>query len=279
MKTHAISGPAFAALLLVALLMGSNHIAARIAFDNGADVAAAVVMRSSITAVVVGLIILVQGVSIRLTSRHKKVLPLVGILFTIQSVTIYSSVARLPVSLALLAFNTYPLWIAMWARVLYQERPEPLVLKAMPVMRQWQEIGLGVAFALTAACSFGLGMVLIQHNAADLDGRVRTVATMAMVGVLTVIGAQFTDAMQWPTAAVGWWGLIALSVLYGTGFTIMFTVLPRLGVVGNSAIMNVEPIVALVLAWLILGQKIAIIQVVGACIVVTTVILLGLRKK
>jgi drug/metabolite transporter (DMT)-like permease len=102
---------------------------------------------------------------------------------------------------------------------------------------------------------------------------------MAMVGVLTVIGAQFTDAMQWPTAAVGWWGLIALSVLYGTGFTIMFTVLPRLGVVGNSAIMNVEPIVALVLAWLILGQKIAIIQVVGACIVVTTVILLGLRKK
>jgi drug/metabolite transporter (DMT)-like permease len=43
--------------------------------------------------------------------------------------------------------------------------------------------------------------------------------------------------------------------------------------------MNVEPIVALVLGWLILGQKIAIIQVVGACIVVTTVILLGLRKK
>ena len=133
MKTQAISGPAFAALLLVALLMGSNHIAARIAFDHGADVAAAVVMRSSMTAVVVGLIILVQGVSIRMTPRHKKILPLVGILFTIQSVTLYSSVARLPVSLALLAFNTYPLWIAMWARVLYQERPEPLVLKAMPI--------------------------------------------------------------------------------------------------------------------------------------------------
>ena len=47
MKTQAISGPAFSALLLVALLMGSNHIAARIAFDNGADVAAAVVMRIS----------------------------------------------------------------------------------------------------------------------------------------------------------------------------------------------------------------------------------------
>ena len=43
-----------------------------------------------------------------------------------------------------------------------------------------------------------------------------------------------------------------LGFLYGTAFTIMFTVLPRLGVVGNSAIMNVEPVFALALAWLIL---------------------------
>jgi drug/metabolite transporter (DMT)-like permease len=59
----------------------------------------------------------------------------------------------------------------------------------------------------------------------------------------------------------------------------MFTVLPRLGVVGNSAIMNVEPIFALVLAWLLLGQTIAPIQVVGGLVVVATVIALGLRKQ
>jgi drug/metabolite transporter (DMT)-like permease len=70
-----------------------------------------------------------------------------------------------------------------------------------------------------------------------------------------------------------------LSLLYGTGFTIMFTVLPRLGVVGNSAIMNVEPVFALILAWVLLGQAIAPIQVVGALVVVSTVIYLGLRKK
>ena len=68
-------------------------------------------------------------------------------------------------------------------------------------------------------------------------------------------------------------------VLYGTAFTIMFTLLPRLGVVGNSAIMNVEPIFALVLAWWLLGQTIAPIQVVGGLVVVATVIALGLRKQ
>jgi drug/metabolite transporter (DMT)-like permease len=59
----------------------------------------------------------------------------------------------------------------------------------------------------------------------------------------------------------------------------MFTALPRLGVVGNTAIMNVEPIFALVLAWAILGQAIAPLQVAGGLIVVATVIWLGLRRS
>ena len=80
-------------------------------------------------------------------------------------------------------------------------------------------------------------------------------------------------------APAGWGGLVALTVLYGTAFTIMFTVLPRLGVVGNSAIMNVEPVFALVLAWLILDQAIAPMQVLGALIVVGAVMMLGLRKR
>jgi drug/metabolite transporter (DMT)-like permease len=77
----------------------------------------------------------------------------------------------------------------------------------------------------------------------------------------------------------GWWCLGMLTFLYGTAFSIMFTVLPRLGVVGNSAIMNVEPVFALVLAWALLDQAIAPIQVAGALLVVATVMGLGLRKR
>ena len=64
-----------------------------------------------------------------------------------------------------------------------------------------------------------------------------------------------------------------------TAFPLMFTVLPRLGVVGNSAIMNVEPVFALVLAWALLGQSIAGVQLLGALVVVGTVMYLGLRKR
>jgi drug/metabolite transporter (DMT)-like permease len=135
---------------------------------------------------------------------------------------------------------------------------------------------------MAAAASFGFVLVLTQHEAADLDGRLRTALTMAQVGLLAAAAVLWQGGAHLPTgpgASVGWIGLAALTFLYGTAFTIMFVVLPRLGVVGNSAIMNIEPIFALVLAWALLDQMIAPLQVAGGLIVVGTVVWLGLRKS
>ena len=294
-----ISRAAFATLLLIAFMMGANHVAARVAFNHGVDVATAVAFRSTITAAVVGLLLVLQQVPRRLTARHKRALPGIGLLIGVQSLCLYASVARLPVALALLAFNTYPLWTALWARLVYRHRPEPRVLRAMPVMLlglalaldvfgaasglgvagQWGRIGAGVAFALAAGATFGMALVLTQHEAADLDGRLRTATTMAIAAAIALAGVAAQGGFQLPHATPGWWGLAALTFLYGTAFTIMFTVLPKLGVVGNSAIMNIEPIFALVLAWAILGQSIAPVQVAGGLLVVATVVWLGLRRR
>ena len=296
---RALSGTAFATLLLIALMMGANHVAARIAFNNGVDVATAVVFRSVITALVIVLILALQRVRVHFSPRHKRMLPLIGLLIGIQSLCLYSAVARLPVALALLAFNTYPIWTALWAWLLYRQIPERALLIVMPVILvglalaldvfgaasglgasgQWARIGAGVGFALAAAGTFGLALVITQHEAADVDGRVRTATTMAMASLvaLGMVGTQ--GGFHLPQAPAGWLGLAALTFLYGTAFTIMFTVLPKLGVVGNSAIMNVEPVFALVLAWLILGQVIAPVQVAGALVVVGAVMGMGLRKR
>ena len=296
---RALSGAAFATLLLIALMMGANHVAARLAFNNGLDVATAVAVRSLVTALVVALVVLANRVPLQFSARHKRFLPSIGLLIGVQSLCLYSAVARLPVALALLAFNTYPLWAALWDRVLYQRRPERVVLVAMPFILfglalaldvfgaasglsagvHWGRIGAGVAFALAAGATFGLAMILTQHEAGDLDGRVRTVSTMTIAGLIALVTVTAQGGFNWPQATPGWWGLAALTFLYGTAFTIMFTVLPKLGVAGNSAIMNVEPVFALTLAWLILGQSIAAIQVVGALIVVGTVMALGLRRR
>lgn len=296
---RALSLSAFLTLLLIAFMMGANHVAARIAFADGLDVATAVAVRSLSTAMVVGVLLMVQRVSLQTTPQHRKALLVLGLLIGVQSQCLYSSVARLPVALALLAFNTYPLWAALWDRLVYGRTPDRSLMWAMPMIliglalaldvlgassglgssAQWARIGTGVAFALTAGAVFGGALVVTQHHTQGLDGRVRTLSSMTLAGVMAVSLISWQGGPHWPHSLPGWWGLALLSFLYGTAFTLMFTVLPRLGVVGNSAIMNVEPVFALVLAWFILGQAVAPMQLLGALLVVGAVVGLGLRKK
>ncbi|MEK9951237.1 MAG: DMT family transporter [Curvibacter sp.] len=297
--SSAPSRAAFLTLLFTACLFGANHVAARLAFNHGLDVASAVTVRSLITAFVVGLIVWQQRVPLTVTRRQRGFLLLISGLVAVQSLSLYAAVARLPVALALLTFNTYPLWTALFAWLFYRHRPERAVLLAMPVLLiglalaldvfgaasglgtagQWSRIGAGVAFALLAAAVFGAALVCTQHEAAGVDGRLRTTVTMTLVGLLALLVLPLQGGLHLPQAAAGWWGLVGLTLCYGTAFTIMFTLLPKLGVVGSSPIMNVEPVAALVLAWALLGQRIAPVQVAGALIVVGAVMALGLRKR
>ena len=152
MSHRAITGTAFATLLLIALMMGANHVAARFAFNDGVDVATAVAARSVVTAVVVALLVFAQRVPLAFNARQRRVLPVIGALISVQSLCLYSSVARLPVALALLAFNTYPLWAALWQWLIYRESPQRAVLLAMPLLI----FGLALALDVLGAAS-GLG--------------------------------------------------------------------------------------------------------------------------
>jgi len=144
---------------------------------------------------------------------------------------------------------------------------------------QWQRIGEGLAFALAAAASFGLVLILTQHEVGQVDARLRTAVTLALACAVALAMSASQASWQLPLSGLGWLGLALLTVFYGTGLTVLLTVLPRWGVVGNSPILNIEPVVALVLAWLVLGQRIAPMQVLGALIVVGAVMALGLRKR
>ena len=289
---------AFATLLLIACMMGANHVAARLAFNSGLDVATAVAARSFTTALVVSVLVVYAAVPRQINRQQARGMLAAGVLVGLQSQCLYSAVARLPVALALLAFNTYPLWAALWDRLFYKRVPERATLLAMPVIlaglalaldvsgatsglgasAQWLQIGQGVMFALAGAAAFGLALIGVQHETAGVDGRVRTASTMSLAGLIALGVVILQGGPHWPQTELGWWGLGLLTFLYGTAFTIMFTVLPRLGVAGNSAIMNVEPVFALVLAWAVLDQQIAPIQVAGALLVVGAVMWLGLRK-
>jgi drug/metabolite transporter (DMT)-like permease len=286
-----------ALLLLIATIFGSNHIAARIAFDHGTNVTTAVAFRSTGTALVVLAFLLLNGVSLRIPGKSFAHSLLVGLLIAVQSYCLYSAVALIPVALALLVFQTFPMLLSLISWLGGGERPSRRVLLAMPVALiglalaldvygksgdiagRWAEVRAGVLWALGASISFATAFYLITRWLNSMDGRLRSFLFMSVVAVVTLAAGATANAFALPADRTGWIALALLTLFYGTAITSTFVLLPKLGAVNNAAVLNFEPIAVLGLAWLILDQSVAPLQILGAFIVVGSIIWMGTAKK
>jgi drug/metabolite transporter (DMT)-like permease len=281
-------------LLAIATTFGANHVAARFAFDHGTSVAAAVSTRSAVTALVLLMLMRIQGVSLGLPHATLVRALFVGLLVAIQSFCLYSAVARIPVALALLVFQTCPMLFVLLSWATGKEKPRPSALLAMPLALiglalaldvriehlsgRWAEIGAGVSWALGAALGFTLVFFFNAHWLKALDGRLRTFLMMAVTATVVLAGGAIADALALPADGKGWLGLALLTLFYGAAITSLFIVLPRVGGAASTVALNFEPIAVLGLAWLVLGQSVTPLQILGAFIVVGAIAWLGAAK-
>ena len=205
--------------------MGANHVAARVAFDHGVHATTAVAVRSIVTALAVGALVVVPARSGR-AGRAAAALPAGdrGSSLPCRARALIPAVARLPVALAPSSPSTpirsgprsgracctrtgpsgaLPSAMALCWSAWRSRSTSSGAASGVGAALQWQRIGAGVAFALAAAASFGLALVLTQHEAGTLDGRLRTTSTMAIVAVLA-LGGLPPRLLVHPPNAPGW---------------------------------------------------------------------------
>ena len=280
-------------LLVIATTFGANHVAARVAFDHGASVAAAVSARSAFTALFLLFFLRTTSVSIRMERATLLRAMLVGALVATQSFCLYSAVSLIPVALALLVFQTCPLLYVLLSWATGKEPPRLAALLPMALalvglalalnlrvgdVSGFAQLGTGVAYALGAAVAFTLVLFLNAHWLKSLDGRVRTLVMMAVTAALTLAGGAAAGALALPADGTGWVGLVLLTLLYGVAITSLFVVLPRVPGAASTVALNIEPIAVLGIAWVVLGQAVSGLQVLGAFLVVGAIAWLGAAK-
>jgi len=272
---------------MVAVTFGANHISARVAFDHGASVVTGVFARSLFTSLAVFALLRLQGVPIALSRPQLWRAAWIGVALAAQSYCLYSAVALIPAALALLAFNTFPVMLSLMTWAAGRGRPSARAAIAMPIalfglsiaLDVWgKPIGAGGLWALAAGFNFALALFLTDIWLKQVDGRIRSALTMATVALIVAVVGAATGSFRAPADATGWMGVALLSVFYGLAITSVFVVLPRMGSSSYAVVLNFEPISLLLLGWVILGQAIAPLQVLGAFIVVGAIAWLGLKN-
>ena len=286
---------AVALMLLIAVIFASNHIAARLAFEHGTNVLTAVTVRSIGTALAVWTLMRLTRVPFSLHGATWWQVLVFGLLMTAQSFFLYSAVARIPVALALLTFNTFPVMLALVSWCAGAERPARRVAIAMPIALFGLTLALGVvgsggiapgasfaagvAFALSASFSFAVTLFLTTRWFKAVDGRMRSFIGLGVVGVLALLAGVALDGFALPRDAAGWTGLSLLTIFYCVAITSLFMLLPRIGAVNNAALMNFEPVAALTLGWLILDQTLRPVQMVGIAVVIGAIVMVATARR
>lgn len=287
-------------LATVACSFAANHIAARIAFDHDTGLLLAMLFRAGVTLLALVALVFWRRESLRLSAATWGWQILLGLLIAIQSFCIYSAVARIPVALALLVVNLSPILLALlsWALggprptrqaaaimglilvglVLVLDVPTRLISSESPD-GQWIA---GILYGLTAAAVFALALWITEHKLSSMAGSVRSMLTLVMVfGTSALLGASglIQGGLGLPSATAGWIALGCLVLLYGAAFSTLFICMPRLNIARNAPVMNIEPVAGMLLGWLVLGQLLAPLQILGGFIVVGGVVLLAYRKN
>lgn len=281
-------------LVAAATAFAANHLSARIAFDHGTSVAAAVAVRATSTALVLLLVMRVQGVAIFVPRGLRGRALLAGVLIASQSYCLYSAVALIPPALALLVFQTSPVFYVLLTWALGKEAPRwsalpPMMLTLVGLLfalnlnydqlgARWGEIGAGVSWALASGLSMTVVYFLNANALKPMDGRLRTCVMTAVTAVIVFAGGAAADAHALPQDGIGWIGLASLTTFYCVAMITLFFTIPRVPA-ATTAALNFEPIALLLLAWVFLGHTVTPLQIMGALLTVAGIAWLGVSKK
>jgi len=196
------------------------------------------------------------------------------------------SVAFIPVSLAALILYSFPLLVGVIAAAAGRERMT--IAKAAALLTAFIGLGLalgpsiesldwrGVACAMVAA----LGMALTVTFGGEVMRAEDTLVMNFYTNLWLLIGlAAYMAAaggFLLPSTGLGVIGAAGVCVTYVGGLVSLFVALRMISPVRLAALFNIDPLVSVIAAWLLLGERLGPMQLIGAALVLGSIVAMTL---
>ena len=137
----------------------------------------------------------------------------------------------------------------------------------------------GVAWAVFTAVTFSTLLIVSGRTMRNVDRRILmlylTGTAAAIVGVVSLT----LVSLEWPRTHQGWTLLGASTGLYVIASTLLYAAIKMIGPFRTAIIDNSAPVWAIVLAALLLGQRLNAAQLFGGALVIGAVLLVQLSLR
>jgi drug/metabolite transporter (DMT)-like permease len=293
MRAVRSSGPALC--LLSGAAFGAMAIFAKLAYGEGATVGTVLSVRFALAAAMFWAVVLVTGGARELRALPRRDiragLALGACGYALQSGCYFAALKHIEASLLSLLLYTFPAIVAAAAVALGRERMTTRRLTALALASTGLVLvlaGAGTGALNAVGVSLGLGAAVVYSTyilvSDGVVGRISPTVLSALVcsGATVTLTAGSTALGQFrpeQVTAVGWGWLAAIAAVSTVlAIGLFFAGLERVGPTTASILAMVEPLVTVMLAFLVFGETLGPVQIVGGALVLSAVLVLQLRS-
>ncbi len=263
--------------ILSSMSYGSAPVFVRWAYDDGAVPLTLLASRYVIAMLAIVAALRLAGRPLLMPAERPFGGMIAGIFFSIMAYSYLFAIQRIPVSLAALLVFTYPLPVALLGRL----RGEPLragrliaivaafIGLAVALGVEIGELDLaGIVSATVCSLTYAFGVFYFGDATRGADPMVVTLhATATAAAIFVPLAALDGSLTLVPATALGLVGVGGVALTYLAGVLCFFAALIRIGPLKAALLAQLEPVVSILAAVLILQEQLSIVQSAGIAVV------------
>jgi drug/metabolite transporter (DMT)-like permease len=293
----AIMAPMRGALLCLvsAAAFGTLGIFGTLASDAGATLASTLLVRFAIAASVFAVVLRLGGGWARLRRLPRRVvltgLGLGAAGYSLQSGLYFAAIERLDVSIVALLLYTYPVFVTVAAIALGRAAPSlrtgvALAIASVGLVLVLLAAGTGAfdvagaLLALGAALTYTMYILVSDRVVGKVDPFALALLVLTGATASFAVTGVATGSLDFGLSAEAWLWLVLLALVSTVvAVSAFFAGLRRVGPSDAAILSTFEPVVTVVLAFFVLGERLTPPQLAGGGLVLAAVVLLQLPAR
>lgn len=272
-------------IILSALFSGTLAIFACLAYQAGTNPITLLFLRFSIAGVFMILVMAAQGVAFP-RGRTLIVLIAMGALFYVSlSLSFFTALTMAPAGLVVILLYLYPAFVTILTAIFLKKPVTTFNIVALLLsfigivfivgLNSGKGQILGILLAILTALLFAIYLVL-SHKSIIKAGALSATTVLTFSAGIVFGGIVAVKGVEFPVTMAGWVYAVAVALIPTVlAFLTLFAGLKRIEPPNAAIILTMEPVIAVVLAAVILGETITPVKILGGMMILSAVILLA----
>lgn len=279
-----------ALVIFSAIAYGFTGIFARLAYGSSVGVLELLLFSLLFSSGFIGVAMKIAGRMTRPTRQQwVSLFCLGGIAYCLQSALYFIAITYIPISIAILVFYAYPAIVTAISIVMKWERITKALLLSLALAsiglifvvnleNNLSIIGIGIAFGATL--TYTVYVIGCSRLLKGMSGDVASFYVIGMAAAVTSAYAVMFGGIRFTWMAEGWLWILMLALI-STSLSIitLFRGLKIIGPTRTSILSVAELITSVVVAAIIFGESLTLLQIVGAGLILAATLIASLRGK